>query len=250
MQRDNTAILYRMVMDKHICPSGIKSKYLLEKQGYTVEDNHLTTRAETDAFKQKYNVKTTPQTFIDGKRIGGYDDLVRLVGNEAKDKNATTYAPVVAIFATTFLMALASHFSGFTIMPSIIGNIIGLFVAFSMCVLAVQKLQDLDGFSMQFITYDVLAMRWVPYSYIYPFIELFVGVGMLVGVALAPLTAPIALVIGSIGALSVINAVYIKGRDIKCACVGGGSNVPLGGISLAENLMMVGMALWMMMAYF
>ena len=40
-------------------------------------------------------------------------------------------------------------------------------------------------------------------------------------------------------------AVYIDKRELKCACVGGGSNVPLGFVSLTENLMMVGMGGWM-----
>ena len=44
------AVLYRMVMDKHVCPWGLKSKDLLERKGYEVEDHWLTTRAETDAF--------------------------------------------------------------------------------------------------------------------------------------------------------------------------------------------------------
>jgi hypothetical protein len=56
---------------------------------------------------------------------------------------------------------------------------------------------------------------------------------------------PIALFIGGIGAVSVFKAVYIDGRDIKCACVGGDSKVPLGVVSLTENVMMVAMALWM-----
>lgn len=45
------------------------------------------------------------------------------------------------------------------------------FIAFSMCVLAILKLRDLDSFSNQFITYDLLAMRVVRYSYVYPFAE-------------------------------------------------------------------------------
>jgi glutaredoxin len=248
MNQNKKAVLYRMVTDKHICPYGIKSKDLLEREGYKVEDHHLATRDEADAFKAKHDVKTTPQTFIDGKRIGGYDDLKAYLG-KAGDKGGTTYAPVIAIFATTFLMALVSHFAGFAIMPSTIGNIIGLFVAYSMCILAVQKLRDLDGFSMQFITYDVLAMRWVRYAYIYPYAEAFVGIGMLAGAAFSPITAPVALIIGSIGAISVIKAVYIDKRDLKCACVGGDSNVPLGAISLTENVMMVGMAIWMLFAF-
>lgn len=35
-------------------------------------------------------------------------------------------------------------------------------------------------------------------------------------------------------------------RELKCACVGGDSNVPLGLVSLTENLMMVAMGLWML----
>ena len=50
---------------------------------------------------------------------------------------------------------------------------------------------------------------------------------------------------GGIGAVSVFKAVYIDKRDIKCACVGGSSKVPLGFVSLTENVMMVAMALWM-----
>jgi hypothetical protein len=41
-------------------------------------------------------------------------------------------------------------------------------------------------------------------------------------------------------------AVYVQKRSIKCACVGGSSNVPLGFVSLTENLFMIGMALWML----
>lgn len=70
-----TATLYRMVMPDHHCPFGLKSKDLLERQGYSVDDHHLETRRQTDAFMQEHGVETTPQTFIEGERIGGYDDL-------------------------------------------------------------------------------------------------------------------------------------------------------------------------------
>jgi len=48
----------------------------------------------------------------------------------------------------------------------------------------------------------------------------------------------------------VIKAVYIDKRELKCACVGGSSNVPLGFVSLTENLMMLGMGLWMLVRLF
>ena len=74
-QPKKTAVLYRMVMEDHLCPYGLKSKWLLEREGYEVEDHHLTTREETDAFQAEHNVQTTPQTFIQGERVGGYDAL-------------------------------------------------------------------------------------------------------------------------------------------------------------------------------
>ncbi len=241
-----TAKLYRMVTDQHICPYGIKSKDLLERQGYEVEDHHLKTREEADAFKTEHNVETTPQTFIDGKRIGGHDDLLNYFDVKTLKQDGTTYQPIIAIFATTFLMALTTNWAitgGLSFM-----RVTELFIAISMCVLAIQKLRDLDSFSNQFITYDLLAMRWVRYAYIYPFVEMLAGVAMIAGL-LTPVAAPAALFIGAIGAVSVIKAVYIDKRELKCACVGGDSNVPLGFISLTENIMMVAMAIWMLLNF-
>ena len=63
------------------------------------------------------------------------------------------------------------------------------------------------------------------------------------------LAAPVALVIGSIGAVSVFKAVYIDRRTLKCACVGGDSNVPLGFVSLTENVVMVALSIWMLIEF-
>lgn len=236
-----TAILYRMVTPEHICPFGIKSKHLLEKHGYAVEDHHLKDREQTDAFQEEHQVKTTPQTFIDGERVGGLDELHDYLEEPSMKQEGTTYQPVIAIFATSFLMALAIAFAAnsFTVT-----RVIELFVATSMSVLAIMKLRDLFSFTNQFVTYDLLARRYVPYGYFYPFAEATAGILMLAG-ALIWIAAPLAFFIGTVGAVSVIKAVYIDKRELKCACVGGDSNVPLGAISLTENLMMVGMAIWM-----
>jgi len=236
------ATLYRMVMEKHLCPFGLKSLDLLKRQGYTVEDNWLTSREQTDAFKDQHDVETTPQTFINDQRIGGYDDLRRHFGKKVKAKNETSYQPVIAVFGVAALLALAISWmlngSLLTIRSA------ELFIAISMCILALLKLQDVESFSTMFLNYDLLARRVVPYSYVYPFGELLAGVLMVAG-AMLWLAIPVALIIGSIGAVSVFKAVYIDKRELKCACVGGGSNVRLGFVSLTENLMMIVMGLWM-----
>ena len=238
-----TAELYRMVTDEHICPYGIKSKALLESEGYTVEDHYLTNREETDSFKEKHDVKTTPQTFIDGKRIGGHDDLVKHFGKTTLKQKGTTYQPIIAIFSTTFLMAIAVAYAMTGGFPLI--QIAELFIAISMCVLGIMKLRDLFSFTNQFLGYDLLAQRWMRYAYIHPFVETGAGILMIAG-ALTWLSAPAALFIGTIGGISVFKAVWIDKRDLKCACVGGDSSVPLGFISFTENVMMVGMAIWML----
>jgi glutaredoxin len=239
------ATIYRMVMPTHTCPYGVKAKDLLRRQGYEVEDHWLRTREETDAFKAEHGVKTTPQTFIGGERVGGYDDLRRFFGKAVRDPKAVTYRPVVAVFAMTALMALAASYAAFGSPFTVRAG--EWFIAFSMCVLAMLKLQNVESFSSMFLNYDLLAKRWVPYSNVYPYAEGVAGVLMAAGV-LTWLSVPIALVIGTIGAVSVIKAVYVDKRELKCACVGGDSNVPLGFLSLTENVMMVAMALWMVIA--
>ncbi len=242
MSESKSATLARMVMPKHVCPYGLKSKWLLEKHGYKVDDQWLTSREQTDAYKAKHGVETTPQTFIDGKRIGGYTELRAFFGNPLPEEGSTSYIPVLAVFAISAGLALAVSFAAY-------GDPFTLragewFVSFAMAILAMLKLQDIESFSSMFVGYDLLARRWVPYSYMYPFLEALAGV-LMAARALDWLSIPVALFIGTIGAVSVFYAVYVQRREIKCACVGGSSNVPLGFVSLTENLAMIGMAVWM-----
>jgi glutaredoxin len=69
------ATIHRMVTADHVCPYGQKAKELLEESGFDVDDRQLTTRQAADEFKKQHDVATTPQIFIDGERIGGYDEL-------------------------------------------------------------------------------------------------------------------------------------------------------------------------------
>ncbi|MBX7540754.1 MauE/DoxX family redox-associated membrane protein [Qipengyuania sphaerica] len=238
------ACLYRMKMDKHVCPYGIKSKWLLEREGFAVEDHPLTTREQVDAFKAEHGVQTTPQSFLGDQRIGGYTDLRKHFGYDKETDSDTSYTPVTAVFAVGAALAVALslfvYSAPFTIRTG------EWFVAFSMAMLAMLKLQDVEQFSTMFVGYDLLGRRFVPYAYAYPFLEATAAV-LMAGRILPWLSIPIALVIGTIGAVSVFYAVYIQKRSIKCACVGGSGNVPLGFVSLTENLAMIGMAVWMLL---
>lgn len=238
-----TATLYWMVMTDHMCPYGLKSKDLLERQGFQVEDRHLTSRDEVDTFKAKHDVKTTPQTFIDEERVGGFDDLSAYLGKATKSKDATSHKPVIALFSVALLTAIVVTWVALG--TAFTGRTVEWFISISMVLLGLQKLQDVERFATMVLNYDLLAHKWVRYGYVYPFVETGAGLLMMAGV-LTWLSAPAALFVASIGAISVFKAVYIDKRELKCACVGGDSKVPLGFVSLTENLMMIGMAIWML----
>jgi len=237
------AKIYRMVIPgKHICPYGVKSLHLLKKHGYEVEDIHLKTKKETEQFKKENNFEDTPRIYINGEHIGNDDDLAEFLGYEVPDENKKTYRPVIAIFSVAFLLSLVINFiinwseGWWMIFPN--------FIAISMILLALQKLQNTESFSIMFLGYDLLSQKWVPYSYLYPYFELIAGVLMLADI-LDYISIPIAMLIGLAGSISVFKAVYIDKRELKCACVGGDSNTPLGFVSLTENVMMIVISIWM-----
>ncbi|UWQ19766.1 glutaredoxin family protein [Jannaschia sp. M317] len=238
------ATIYRMDMPGHTCPYGLKSVDLLEREGFEVDDHLLTSREETDAFKERHGVKTTPQTWIGEERVGGYDALMVHFGKRKPEaeRSDTSYQPVIALFAVGAALAVA--FTWFAFDTLLTWQTLGWFISISMVLLGLQKLKDIESFSTMFLNYDLLAKRWVRYGYVYPWVE--TGAGLLMTAMVWHwLSVPSALFIGTVGAVSVFKAVYVDKRELKCACVGGDSKVPLGFVSLTENLMMVGMAVWM-----
>ena len=72
-----SVVLYRMILPDHTCPFGVRCKQMLEQSGIDFEDRILSTREETDSFKEEHGVSTTPQTFVDDERIGGSEELER-----------------------------------------------------------------------------------------------------------------------------------------------------------------------------
>ena len=237
-----TATLYRTEMADHICPHGLKCKDLLQREGFNVDDQKLRSRKEIDALKSLHNVLTVPQVFIDEACIGGYDDLLVHFGKTTKLEAEVTYQPIIALFSVGFLRALTMTWLTLDFIFN--SRTIEWFISISMVLLGLQKLMDIERFATSFLSYDLLAQRWVRYGYVYPFVEAGAGLMMIMGI-FNWISAPAAFIVATIGAVSVFKAVYIDKRALKCACVGGDSKVPLGFVSLTENFMMIGMAIWM-----
>jgi len=115
----------------------------------------------------------------------------------------------------------------------------GFFVVFSFF-----KLLDIKGFAASFSTYDPIASRWRGYGFIYPFIELALGIAYLTAINLF-FTNIITLVLVSIGTIGVGKTLLDK-RKIQCACLGTVFNLPMTKVTLTENSVMIIMAILML----
>jgi glutaredoxin len=218
------AKVYRRALPGHDCPWGLKAINLLQEQGIVVEDIKLTSQEAVAQFKAQYQVATTPQIFLGESRIGGYTDLAKLL-QVNPEKVEYSYTPVMALFSTAGLMALATSL-----------GVTG-FMGISLSMLASLKLMDLEAFAKSFEKYDLIAQQYQPYGKAYPLIELLLGLGYLSGIA--PLATGItSLLVGLSGALSVFKSVCIDKRALNCACIGGNSKAPLGLVSFVENVIM------------
>ena len=116
----------------------------------------------------------------------------------------------------------------------------GFFIVFSFF-----KLLDIPAFAMAYSSYDLLAARWQGWGYVYPFVELALGVAYLVN--FNPLLTNWATVlIMGFSAIGVIRAVMNKTR-IQCACLGTVFKLPMSTVTIVEDVGMVAMAGWMLL---
>ena len=106
------------------------------------------------------------------------------------------------------------------------------------------KMFDLVGFANSFQSYDILAKRNRNYAFVYPFIELLLGIGFMLNV-LPIVTNTLAFIVMGIGLIGVVQAVFAKHR-IQCACLGNVFDLPMSTVTIIENSSMMVMAGYML----
>lgn len=114
----------------------------------------------------------------------------------------------------------------------------GFFLSFSFF-----KMLDINGFATAYRTYDLIAARFKPYAYAFPFIELGLGLAYVLYPDMA-LTHLITAVIMFVSLVGVIRAVASKTK-IQCACLGTVFNLPMSYVTIIEDSLMFIMALTM-----
>ena len=103
------------------------------------------------------------------------------------------------------------------------------------------KILDIKGFSTSFKMYDPLAKKITIYGYIYPFIEILLGLMFLtrIEVNIALLITIIILGITSVG----VTRTLLNKRKINCACLGTTLKLPMTEATFIENAIMITMAI-------
>lgn len=154
-------------------------------------------------------------------------------------RSKSSYQPLIALVGTGFVAASA-------LTVGLDGGLhawMHFFMGFTFCLFSMLKFFNISGFADGFQMYDLIAKKSRGYALSYPWIELFLGVSYLafwVPVLIYLLTV----LIMAIGVVGVVKALKNK-LDIRCACMGTALNVPLSTVTLAEDIGMGALALFM-----
>lgn len=213
--------------------SGITKAHSPEKGIVIVEmTKHIDTKTMNQALKkaghQKYTLEMTQHPSTSNQ--------------SPKSKSWKDYWPLILVLGyvslgTTLGMYLTEDWSLMMGMRFFMGL---FFLAFSFF-----KILDIPGFAMSYMSYDIVAAKWVKWGYIYPFFELSFGIGYLAGWQLLYLNIAVAIVMG-VSLIGVVKSVLNK-KQIQCACLGTGFDLPMSTVTIIEDGAMVLMALWMIL---
>ena len=159
---------------------------------------------------------------------------------EGRGSNWKDYIPLMVIVALTALAGGARQVPEFAADGWSWAGWMHDFMGFFLLVFSMFKFFNLIGFADGFQMYHLLAKPLRPYAYVYPFLELGLGLGYLSRWQPAWIYGA-TVVLMLFGALGVLRALA-KGLDIECACMGTVLNVPLSTVALLEDLGMAAMA--------
>jgi cation transport ATPase len=221
------------------CVSKVKSELL--KIGDVVQAEIQLSPPQASITMQKHLPVSTLQHAI--SKAGNFI-IAEAVDSHHLDKNENQdsqgwklYWPLILVFSfitgiATIVSFRQGQFDWMDWMNSFMGS---FFIAFSFF-----KLLDLKGFAESYATYDLLASNWRTYGYVYPFVELALGIAYITG--FDPLLTNIAtIIIMGFSSLGVIRAISNK-RKIRCACLGTVFKLPMSTVTVIEDLLMVAMA--------
>jgi copper chaperone CopZ len=162
---------------------------------------------------------------------------------EQKKSWLQTYKPVLLIFFYIVVITVIATADGFNSMKAMRIFMAGFFLAFSFF-----KLLDIRGFADSYSTYDIIAKKINTWGFIYPFIELLLGIAYAVNFKPVLINTGTFFLMG-ISIIGVIQAVLNK-RQVRCACLGAVFNLPMSTITIIEDALMIVMSAVMLLKIF
>ena len=161
------------------------------------------------------------------------------VHSASKESNRS-YKPLLIIvlylLGTTLLLEFSS---GMFLMKTWMANFMaGFFLVFSFF-----KMLDIAAFAKAYQSYDIIAAKAKWYGYMFPFIELGLGIAYLL-YSDNELTHLITAIVMFVSLIGVIKSVVQK-SEIECACLGTVFNLPMSYVTIIEDGIMLVMALFM-----
>lgn len=200
----------------------------------------------------KLNVQTpVPLEALNARvsKVGDYklfhlqsEKVVPSRGSDEKERSwLITYYPIflIAGYVTGVSLLVNLSSEGLNWQSFMSTFMAGFFLVFSAF-----KLLNIQGFADAYATYDLLAKRWHKYGYLYPFLELALGILYLLSI-FSFFTHVATILLMGFSSLGVIKALWKK-QTIRCACLGTVLNIPMSSITLIEDLAMVAMAFSML----
>lgn len=171
-------------------------------------------------------------------------DQPKEITEELPPKSITTYKPLILIVGFILMVTILAQypFISFSWIQWMRHFMAGFFIVFSFF-----KLLNLKGFASSYSMYDLIAAKWKTWGYLYPFIELVLGLLYLMNVAPITTNVATALVLG-VSSIGVIKSNLDK-KKIKCACLGDVFNLPMSTVTIVEDVSMVGMAVVMLFVH-
>jgi copper chaperone CopZ len=218
-----------------------KAKSELLKLGDITEADVQLTAPQATITMQKHIPVTALQAVL--TKAGNYtiaeaDGGMHHAG--ASEENAswiTTYKPILLI---------GSYITGITLLLEVVRGdfdwaiwmrnfMAGFFLVFSFF-----KLLDIKGFAESYSTYDIIAKKWISWGFVYPFVELALGLAYLLHFNNL-ITSGVTFLVMTVSIIGVLQSVLNK-RRIKCACLGAVFNLPMSTITIIEDALMIVMS--------
>lgn len=176
------------------------------------------------------------------RKAGNYNLLAEPHHEAAMEAQSwlATYRPILLIFAylmvVTLLVQVGQNY--FDLMQWMRHFMAGFFLVFSFF-----KILKLSEFADSYAHYDIIAVRFRSWGYIYAFMELGLGLAFLLNFN-AVMTNLVTLLVMSVSIIGVIRSVMNK-RRIQCACLGAVFNLPMSTVTIIEDGLMIAMSAFM-----